>query len=172
MHLQPTLTNEFVQITPLKTSDFDALFAIASDELLWEQHPEKDRYKKEVFLIFFQEAITSKSAFKVVDVKTGTTIGSSRFYEYNEDEKSVAIGYTFIDRKYWATPYNRALKNLMINYAFQFVENVIFHVGDTNFRSQKAVEKLGAILTETVTNKETGRTHFVFTLTKKSWKES
>lgn len=170
MHLQPTLANEFVQILPLKEADFDELFAVASDELLWEQHPEKERYKRDVFLIFFQDAITSKSAFKVVDVKTGNTIGSTRFYEYNEDAKSVAIGYTFIDRKYWATPYNRALKNLMLNYAFEFVENVIFHVGNTNFRSQKAVEKLGAILTETILNKEKGKTHFVFTLTKKSWK--
>lgn len=170
MHLQPTLVNEFVQISPLKEADFDELFAVASDELLWEQHPEKERYKRDVFLIFFQEAITSKSAFKVVDVKTGNTIGSTRYYEYNESEKSVAIGYTFIDRKYWATPYNRALKNLMLNYAFEFVEKVIFHVGNTNFRSQKAVEKLGANLTETISNKETGKTHFNFTLTKSNWK--
>lgn len=170
MNLQPTLANELVQIFPLKENDFEKLFEIASDELLWEQHPEKERYKKEVFLIFFQEAITSKSAFKVIDVKTGNTIGSSRYYEFNESEKSVAIGYTFIDRKYWATPYNRALKNLMINYAFQFVESIIFHVGDTNFRSQKAVEKLGAILTETITNKETRKTHFIYILTKNSWK--
>ncbi|CAM4413306.1 GNAT family N-acetyltransferase [Flavobacterium terrigena] len=170
MNLQPTLANELVQIIPLKEADFDELFAIASDELLWEQHPEKDRYKKEVFLKLFQEAIQSGTAFKVIDVKTGNTIGSTRYYEYNEKEKSVAIGYTYIDRKYWATPYNRALKNLMINYAFQFVERIIFHVGDTNFRSQKAVEKLGAILSETFLNKETGKTHFTFSLTKENWK--
>lgn len=170
MHLQPTLANEFVQIVPLKESDFEELFTVASDELLWEQHPEKDRYKKEVFEGFFKTAIASKSAFKVIDVKTGNTIGSTRYYEYNEKEKSVAIGYTFIDRKYWATPYNRALKNLMINYAFQFVKSIIFHVGDTNFRSQKAVEKLGALHTETFLDEENGRTHVTYTLTKENWK--
>lgn len=170
MNLQPTLANELVKIVPLKESDFNKLFIIASDELLWEQHPEKDRYKKEVFLKLFQEAMQSKTAFNVIDVKTDNTIGSTRFYEYNEMEKSVAIGYTFIDRKYWATPYNRALKNLMINYAFQFVDSIIFHVGNTNFRSQKAVEKLGAIHTETIVKEETGKTHFIFTLTKNDWK--
>lgn len=164
MNLQPTLSNEFVQITPLTEHDFEELFAIASDKLLWEQHPEKDRYKKEVFQEFFMVALKSKTAFKVMDVKTGNTIGTSRYYEYNEIEKSVAIGYTFIDRKYWATPYNRALKNLMINHAFQFVERIFFYVGDTNFRSQKAVEKLGAIHTETKNN------NFTFTLTIKNWK--
>ena len=170
MHLQPTLVNEFVQIVPLKESDFDELFLIASDELLWEQHPEKERYKKEVFKEFFNVAIASHSAFKIIDVKTGTTIGSSRYYEYNETEKTVAIGYTFIDRKYWATPYNRALKNLMINYAFQYVDSILFHVGSTNFRSQKAVEKLGAIRKETLLNNETGKTNFTFALTKNNWK--
>lgn len=170
MNLQPTLANELVQIITLKEADFDELFTMASDKLLWEQHPEKERYKKEVFQDFFDVAIASESAFKIIDVKTGNTIGSTRFYDFNENEKSVAIGYTFIDRKYWATPYNRALKNLMVNYAFQSIETIIFHVGDTNFRSQKAVEKLGAIRTETISNKETGKTHFVFTLTKKNWK--
>ncbi len=170
MNFQPTLTNEFVQIVPLKEADFDELFAIASDKLLWEQHPEKDRYKKDVFEIFFKTAIASKSAFKILDVKTGNTIGSTRYYDFNETEKSVAIGYTFIDRKYWATPYNGALKNLMINYAFQFVDKIIFHVGDTNFRSQKAVEKLGALHTETFLDEENGRTHVTYTLTKENWK--
>lgn len=170
MNLQPTLANELVQIVPLKESDFDELFAIASDELLWEQHPDKDRYKKEIFQEFFNVAMQSKNAFKVIDVITGNTIGSSRYYDLKESEKSVAIGYTFISRKYWATPYNRTLKNLMINYAFQFVENIIFHVGDTNFRSQKAVEKLGALHTETFFNEENGRTHVTFTLIKENWK--
>lgn len=170
MNLQPTLSNELVQIVPLKESDFDELFAVASDELLWEQHPEKDRYRKDVFQDFFNMAIESKSAFKIIDVITGNTIGSSRYYDLNQTEKSVAIGYTFISRKHWATPYNRALKNLMINHAFQFVENIIFHVGDTNFRSQKAVEKLGALHTETFLDEENGRTHVTFTLTKENWK--
>lgn len=170
MEFQPTLLNEFVQIVPLKESDFDELFAIASDELLWEQHPDKDRYKKEVFQEFFNLALQSKSAFKVIDVKTGDTIGSSRYYEFNKTENSIAIGYTFIARKYWATSYNRALKELMINYAFQFMETIIFHVGDTNFRSRKAVEKLGAILTETIFVEATNRTHVIYALNKKNWK--
>ena len=170
MNLQPTIANELLQIIPLIEADFGELFAIASDELLWEQHPEKDRYKKEVFQDFFKNAIESKSAFKIIDVKTEKAIGSTRFYDLDEAEKSVAIGYTFISRKYWATPYNRALKNLMINYAFPFVEKIIFHVGDTNFRSQKAVEKLGALHTETFLVEENGRTHITYTLTKENWK--
>lgn len=169
MHFQPTLSNEFVKIVPLSMDDFDDLFTIASDKLLWEQHPDKDRYKKEVFLIFFKDAMASESAFKILDLKTGATIGSSRYYEYDAIGKSIAIGYTFIDRKYWATPYNRAIKNLMINHAFQFVENIVFHVGETNFRSRKAVEKLGAFVTKSGYNEATQRAHVEYVLTKVNW---
>lgn len=170
MNLQPTLSNELVKIVPLSENDFDELFAIASDELLWEQHPEKDRYKKEVFQNLFDGAIECQSAFKVIDVKTGNTIGTSRFYQYNDEENSVAIGHTFVARNYWATPYNRALKNLMIDYAFQFMETIIFHVGENNLRSRKAVEKLGATLTETVLFSETNKKHVIYKLNKENWK--
>lgn len=169
MNLQPTLSNELVKIVPLSENDFEELYAIASDELLWEQHPDKDRYQKEVFQDFFNQALESKSAFKVIDVKNGKTFGCSRYYDVNENEKSLAIGYTFIARNYWGTPYNRALKKLMIKYAFQFMETIIFHVGENNFRSRKAVEKLGAILTDSVFVETTNRTHVVYALSKKIW---
>lgn len=143
--LQPfQLQNELIQLVPLQETDFEELYSIANDQLLWEQHPNKDRYKREVFQNFFQGAMQSKGAFFVRDTKTNEPIGSSRYYDYNPETNSVLIGYTFIGRKFWAKGYNKALKNLMMDYAFQFVDTIYFHVGATNFRSQKAVEKLGA----------------------------
>lgn len=142
--LQPILQNEFVKAEPLKESDFERLYAVASDPLIWEQHPNPDRYKREAFLTFFQGAMESGGAFLVSDSQTGQAIGSSRFYDYNVGNSSVAIGYTFFARSHWGTTYNRALKTLMLRYAFNFVENVNFHIGATNIRSQKAIEKLGA----------------------------
>src|SRR6266480_1178693 len=41
--------------------------------------------------------------------------------------------------------FNREMKRLMLNHAFRFVEKVIFYVGENNVRSQKAMEKIGAI---------------------------
>lgn len=142
--LQPTLQNEFVRIEPLQSTDFERLYAVASDPLLWEQHPERERYKREVFETFFSGAIESGGAFLVYNNTNNEVIGSSRFYDLFPEQQSVAIGYTFISRACWGKPYNRALKELMLDHAFRFVENVIFHVGISNFRSQKAVEKLGA----------------------------
>ncbi len=145
-NLQPIhLGNELIKIVPLQEADFDKLFAIASDELLWEQHPNKDRYKKDVFQIFFKGAMESKGAFIVYDAATNLPIGSSRYYDYNETDKSIAIGYTFIARTHWGLGFNKALKIAMLGYAFKFADTVIFHVGACNLRSQKAIQKLGAI---------------------------
>jgi len=167
--LQPELENELVKIRPLKQEDFEALFAVASDPLIWEQHPEKDRYKKEVFRRFFDGAMESKGAFLVFDNQTAKPIGSSRFYQLDNEPGIVLIGYTFIERAYWGTQTNKSLKSLMLEYVFRFRDQVIFQIGAGNIRSQKAVEKLGAIKTE---EKEihdpTGKTvkHYVYRLFK------
>ncbi len=144
INLQPTIENQFVSIRPLKQEDFETLYAVASDPLLWEQHPNKDRYKREVFETFFKGAMESKGAFLVFDKATNKVIGSSRFYELDKEKSSIAIGYTFIARDHWGSTYNHALKTLMVNHAFQYVNKVLFHIGAGNIRSQKAIEKFGA----------------------------
>jgi len=50
--------------------DWDDLFAVASDPLIWEQHPESDRYKEDVFKIFFREALESGGAFVIIEEST------------------------------------------------------------------------------------------------------
>src|SRR4051812_12267003 len=142
--LQPTLSNELITLHPLKESDFEKLYKVASDPLVWEQHPNKDRYKREVFENFFKGAIESKGAFLVCKTENGDVIGSSRFYELKDELNSIAIGYTFIARECWGHTYNKSLKKIMLDHAFQYVDNVIFHIGAVNIRSQKAIEKLGA----------------------------
>lgn len=143
--LQPILENELIKILPLNPNDFESLYKIASDPLIWEQHPNKDRYKRDVFENFFKGAIESKGAFLVLDSKTNTTIGSSRYYDFDDSEKTIAIGYTFLSRDYWGREYNKALKKIMLEYAFKYVDNVIFHIGANNIRSQKAINKIGAL---------------------------
>jgi RimJ/RimL family protein N-acetyltransferase len=145
-NLQPqNLQNTLIKLLPLQESDFQELYEVANDKLLWEQHPNKLRYQREVFKIFFEGAIQSKGAFLVRDINTNEVVGSSRFYDFNEKENSVLIGYTFIGRKFWGKGYNLALKKIMLNYAFQYVEKIYFHIGATNFRSQKAITKIGAV---------------------------
>ncbi len=142
--LQPTLQNETVILQPLQGEDFQDLYSAASDPKVWEQHPNKNRWQKEVFKTFFEGAMQSKGAFKIVEKATGTTIGSSRFYDYNAAEKSIFIGYTFYATSCWGKGINPAVKTLMLDYILQFVSVVYFHVGKNNIRSVMAMDKLGA----------------------------
>lgn len=144
MNIQPTLENENVKLVPLTQNDFEELFEVASDPLVWEQHPNKDRYKREVFENFFKGAIESGGAFKIIDKKSNEIAGSTRFYDYNAEDNSILIGYTFYGTKFWGSKLNPQVKKLMMDYIFQFVDKVNFHVGKDNIRSQKAMEKLGA----------------------------
>lgn len=144
--LQPNhLKNNLISLSPLQENDFEELYTVANDELLWEQHPNKLRYQRAVFQNFFEGAMLSGGAFLIRDNKTNKVVGSSRFYDYNEIEKSILIGYTFIGRKFWGNDYNKSLKKLMLDYAFEHVNKVYFHFGAFNIRSQKAIEKIGAV---------------------------
>jgi RimJ/RimL family protein N-acetyltransferase len=149
--LQPNLRGELIELRPLAPDDWEDLFAVASDSLIWEQHPERDRYKEDVFRIFFREALESGGAFVIIDRKTQHSIGSTRFYGYDPEKSEIEIGWTFLARKYWGGRYNAEMKRLLLNHAFKFVESVVFFVGEDNVRSQKAMEKVGAIKVGTAT---------------------
>ena len=173
MNLQPThLENNLIKLVPLGPGDFERLYAIAADPLIWEQHPERERYKREVFQGFFDGALASDSAFLIFDAQTNNLIGSTRYYDYDEDKKEIAIGYTFLARSHWGGTHNRALKELMINYAFQYVGIIIFHIGGGNIRSQMAVQKLGGKKIAEADGKEPGNVEqmkFTFALNKEDW---
>jgi RimJ/RimL family protein N-acetyltransferase len=169
--LQPTLTGTLIELRPLTLADFDALFAAASDPQIWEQHPESDRYTREVFEKYFDGALESKGAFAIIDRKTGRIIGSSRYCNLNPDASEVEIGWTFLERKFWGGSYNRELKSLMLNHAFRFVDRVLFVVGENNFRSQKALEKIGASFLKKVelpARDGVFKTNFVFVISRGS----
>jgi RimJ/RimL family protein N-acetyltransferase len=170
--LQPTLENELVKLVPLKKDNFDSLYQVASDPLIWEQHPDRYRYTKEGFEKYFNGAIKCGGAFLVREKSSNEVIGSSRYYNFDEGKKSIAIGFTFLARKYWGTAYNRAMKELMLDHAFKFVETVIFHIGDQNIRSQKAVEKLGAVKVGNIKSKNPDSSiqiKLIYELKKNNW---
>jgi RimJ/RimL family protein N-acetyltransferase len=143
--LQPRLQGELLELRPLCPEDYPALYAVASDPLIWEQHPSKDRCQPEGFTAFFREALESRGALIAIDRKDGRVIGSSRFHGYDEAKSEVEIGWTFLARSHWGGTYNREMKHLMLRHAFRFVNSVIFVIGPHNLRSQRAVEKIGAV---------------------------
>ena len=145
--LQPTLKGDLLELRPLRSADFRDLYAVASDPVIWEQHPVADRYQEDVFRSFFRESLESCGALIAVEVNSGQVIGSSRFHGYDPEHSEIEIGWTFLARSHWGGRYNKEMKRLMLQHAFRFVERVLFLVGSRNIRSQRAVEKIGAVRT-------------------------
>ncbi|ABG59707.1 GNAT family N-acetyltransferase [Cytophaga hutchinsonii] len=165
------LENNLLKLVPLAKADFDTLFEVASDPLIWEQHPTKDRYKKEVFQLFFDGALGGNTAFIIIDKATGRIIGSTRYYDYKPEQASIAIGYTFLNRDYWGGRYNRSAKKLLLDYAFHYVDTVYFHIGANNLRSQKAILNIGATKVGEVDFDYYGKKvlHYEYAITKADW---
>lgn len=170
--IQPHLANEIVELIPLQNSDFEKIYAVASDPKIWENHPNKNRYEREVFKNFFEGALKSRGAYLIYDKASGEVAGSTRFYNYNSDDKSILIGYSFYGTKFWGKGINPNAKKVMLDYIFQHVDKVIFHVGAENYRSHKAMEKLGAKkLRELVVAYygEPDRRNFEYEILKEEW---
>ena len=142
-NLQPILEDDVLLIRPLAEEDFQDLFTVASDPLIWEQHQNKNRFTIDAFTDFFKEGIASKGALAILDKHSKRIIGSSRYKMIPETEGVVEIGWSFLARAFWGGSYNKRFKKLMINYALQYGKHVVFYVNSGNFRSQKAMEKLG-----------------------------
>ena len=172
-NLQPTLENELVVLRPLNEQDFESLYQVAKDPLIWEQHPNSDRFKRDVYSTFFKDSIESKGALIVIDKANNEVIGSTRFKLINGAECAVEIGWSFLSRKYWGGVQNKSMKKLMIDYAFESLEDVIFYIGKDNIRSQKAVEKIGGIrINESKYQHliKVGQNDFTYRINKIDWK--
>lgn len=144
--LQPTLCGALVTLRPLRAEDWAELYAVASDPLIWEQHPEPDRHLEPVFRRFFQGALDSGGAFAAVDPATGRILGSSRYFGLDPEASEIEIGWTFLARSHWGGQTNGEMKRLMLDHAFRFVDHVIFLIGPQNLRSRRAIERVGGHL--------------------------
>ena len=148
---QPTLTGECLLLRPLAPEDWEAVYTVASDPLVWELHPAHDRWREPVFREYFANALHYQGAVAVIDRVSGAMIGSSRWQWFDPVRSSVEIGWTFLARSHWGGACNRELKRLMIGHALRHVRLVEFQVGEGNLRSRRAMEKIGGRLTDRTT---------------------
>lgn len=169
---QPFLHDTFIIARPLQNADFEGLYLAASDPLIWEQHPNKNRYQRPAFENYFKGAIESGGALLVMNAQTNEIIGSSRYSDYKVETNTVSIGYTFFIRSHWGNGHNYSLKKLMLEYIFQFVDTVTFYIGAVNKRSQISIERFGAIKTgeeEMAYYGEEDKLNFIYAITKEQW---
>lgn len=168
------LEDTLVKLVPLKETDFDQLYQVASDPGIWEQHPNSDRYQRDVFRQYFEQSRSSGSPYLIIEQATGQLIGATCLYKLEPEHSQIAIGYTFLARQYWGRRYNRAVKILLINFIFDHVDKVVFHIGNQNIRSQNAILKLGALKTGEFYFEHNGRPspHSEYLIKKEDWRKT
>jgi RimJ/RimL family protein N-acetyltransferase len=76
---QPILKGELLGLRPLRPEDFDDLYAVASDPLIWEQHPANDGYQKDVFQEFFREALGRRDSMDTM-MRRARSKSAGRFW--------------------------------------------------------------------------------------------
>jgi N-acetyltransferase len=143
---QPRLQGRLLHMRPITRADFEPLFAVASDPEVWALHPANDRWQEAVFRAYFEDGLKSGGALAAVEATTGAVIGWSRYSTEFVEPGEVEIGWTFLGRPWWGGVYNGEMKRLMLSHAFRFVDRVILRIGETNARSRRAAEKIGATL--------------------------
>ncbi len=147
---QPTLQGPKFQMRPLQASDREAFLAVASDPLIWEEHPEPDRATPEKLERFFADALASGGALAVTTAD-GELVGGSRFEPPDEAGSRILIDNTFLARAYWAPEDYIEVKGLLFDHAFTTFEAVELRIGADNARTRGAVEDfLGAVYVDTV----------------------
>ena len=90
------LENEVVQLRQTKKEDFNELFKLAGKKEIWEQHSNKDRYKKSVFLEYFNQGLKNEfGSLTIISKLDKKIVGWTRLYDFDKNKPTVKIGYTF-----------------------------------------------------------------------------
>ena len=147
---QPTLEGDLVRLRPATAADWDALYAVARDPLLWAVHPAHDRWQESVFRAYFDAGLASGGALAILDRASGAVIGGSRYDNWKPDLDEIEIGWTYLARSHWGGAYNAEIKRLMLDHIHRFVRTAVFTVGEGNVRSRRAMEKIGGRLRDGV----------------------
>ena len=170
---QPTLRGDGIDLRPAQPQDFGALFAVASDKQIWSLHPAHDRWQEPVFRAFLDNAFADEGGLVAIEPTSGEVIGFSRYSMQLAAPGEVEIGWTFLARRCWGGRVNGAMKRLMLDHAFRFVDTVIFRVGEANVRSRRAVEKIGGKLiadrTEDVVVAGAPAVHVTYAIRRAEW---
>lgn len=147
---QLILENDAVLLRPLTSTDIDAVEAISYSNELGEFGARvKNRADLTDYFNFCIQVKKAKEIYPllIINKQDGTAIGITMLGNISFQHKRLEIGWTWIAEKYQGTGVNATCKNLLLNYCFQqlMLRRVEFKIDIKNIKSQKAVEKLGAV---------------------------
>lgn len=145
------LEGKTVELIPLEKEHFEALYAAAADKEFWDLIP-TDCSDRTVFYKTYEFALSERETgnqypFVIRHKETQKLIGSTRFFEIYPSDKKLEIGWTWITKEFWGTAVNLECKLLLLTFCFDTLKTnrVQLKTKDNNFRSRKAIEKIGGV---------------------------
>ena len=105
-----------------------------------------EQARQQIIVALGTRARGERFAYAQIDVATGAVIGTTSFYDVDPSLRTIAIGHTWLGRRWWRTGHNTESKLLMLTHAFEALgaARVVWHTDINNTRSQDAIARLGA----------------------------
>ncbi|WP_046244415.1 GNAT family N-acetyltransferase [Hymenobacter terrenus] len=176
------LENSRVRLRPLDVTDFEALKAVAFEPALWQFT--LTRADDAVSLAaYLRQALEARGQglrypFAIIDRPTGQVAGSTSYYQVNEAEQRLSIGYTWVGSAFQRTGLNRAAKHLLLSHAFGQLgcERVELETDARNHKSRTAMARMGAteegtLRSHRLTQGGIRRDTVIFSIIKPEWSE-
>jgi N-acetyltransferase len=145
-----TLTDRGIRLEPLSLTHEQGLRAAAADGELWNIRvtsvPEPENTKKYIEDALKMREEGNRFAFAVIEESTGRVLGSSSYHDILPAVKRVEIGYTWYAQSMQRSHVNSTCKLLLMAHAFEALQckTVGWRTDNFNFKSQAAIERLGA----------------------------
>jgi RimJ/RimL family protein N-acetyltransferase len=145
-----TLTGTHIRLEPMRPSHARALSQAGGDEAIWTWMPARP-LTAETMDRWLEKAMQAESQgreypFVVVRLEDNRVIGSTRYLDVQEDDRTVEIGWTWYSPEAWGGVVNPEAKYLLMHHAFDewHAIRVALKTDIKNLRSQAAIKKLGA----------------------------
>ncbi len=147
-----TLEGNYARLEPLDFRHTEDLYANGAEADLWEFLVRSQFSSVEDTKSWIEEALTGAKTgaevpFAIVDRVSGTAVGSTRYMEISHPLRALEIGWTWLGKDYRRTAINTECKYLLLGNAFEQwgASRVCFKTDGENLRSQKAIERIGAV---------------------------
>ena len=146
------LTGRFVRLVPLARAHAVPLAAAGADPEIWTYLPyraagDEGAMRRLIDLLLERQASGTDLAFTILLPPDHRAIGMTRYLEIDRSHRRVEVGGTWLGRAFWRTPVNTDAKRLLLAHAFEKegANRVQFKTDLRNLRSQRAIERLGAV---------------------------
>jgi RimJ/RimL family protein N-acetyltransferase len=152
------LENTAVQLIPMELDHIEDIHKAAQAEKIWE-HMSINLTERNAVVHYVEDALRKRKngtdfAYVIISRQSQEILGATWFLDISRQHRRLEIGSTWITPKYWRTKINTNCKYLLLQYCFDELKlnRVQIKTGHKNARSQKAIERIGAVKEGTLRN--------------------